>query len=93
MTVELGDRVKDRITGLAGIAVGKTDWLFGCRRIVIQPEEAKEGKPAEMFHADEPQLVVLLKHAVIAAPVRAAPVTTTGGPRPAAERRPDPPRR
>ena len=93
MTVELGDRVKDRITGLAGIAVGKTDWLFGCRRITIQPEEAKEGKPAEMFHADEPQLVVVLRGVMAPETVRAAPQPTTGGPRPPAERRLDPPPR
>lgn len=36
--VELGDRVKDKISGLKGIAVGISNYLYGCRRISIQPE-------------------------------------------------------
>jgi hypothetical protein len=32
-TVNLGDKVKDRITGLEGIAIGVTTWLYGCRRV------------------------------------------------------------
>lgn len=55
--VELGDRVKDKISGLKGIAVGISNYLYGCRRISIQPEEAKDGKPAEWFTIDEPQCV------------------------------------
>ena len=57
--INLGDRVKDKITGLGGIAIGVTNWLYGCRRFVIQPEEGKDGKPAETFVVDEPQLDVV----------------------------------
>jgi len=59
--IELGDRVKDRISGLKGIVTGITDWLYGCRRISVQPEEAKDGKPIETFCVDEPQVEVLQK--------------------------------
>ncbi len=62
--INLGDRVKDKITGLKGIVIGKTDWLYGCLRLVVQPEESKDGKPADTFNVDEPQ-VELLKAAVI----------------------------
>lgn len=62
--VELGDRVKDRITGLTGIAVGKTEWLYGCTRILIQPEETKDGKQVDTSYIDEPQLVVVDKGAI-----------------------------
>jgi len=62
--VELGDRVQDKITGLKGIVVGITNWLYGCRRVVVQPEEAKDGKPAETFHVDEPQVEIVKKGAV-----------------------------
>ncbi len=62
--IELGDRVKDRITGLKGIAVGISKYLYGCTRIAVQPEEAKDGKPAEWFHVDEPQLELMKKSVV-----------------------------
>jgi hypothetical protein len=85
--VELGDRVEDRITHLRGIAVGVTDWMYACRRIVVQPETPTRDKTQpETFCVDEPQLSVLEK-AVIQAPKRepAAPAKTGGD-------RQDPPR-
>ena len=92
--IELGDRVKDRITGLRGIAIGATDWLYACRRIVIQPERSKDNKPADTFCVDEPQLE-LVERAVIQPPrppVFKAPPPKTGGPRPDPAKRADPAR-
>ena len=66
--VELGDRVKDRITGLKGIVTGVSEWLYGCRRLSVQPEEAKDAKPAETFWIDEPQAEIV-KKAVVTRPV------------------------
>ena len=87
--VELGDRVQDKISGMKGIAVGATEWLYACRRISVQPEEAKDGKPIETFCVDEPQLKIL-KKAVIVPPKAAAPKQEkTGGTRPDAGRRAD----
>ena len=34
---------------------------FGCTRIVVQPEEIKDHKPADNFVVDEPQLTILEK--------------------------------
>ena len=62
--IELGDRVKDKISGLKGIVVGISNYLYGCRRISIQPEESKDGKPAEWFTIDEPQVDVVEKAAI-----------------------------
>lgn len=62
--VELGDRVKDRITGLKGIAVGITNYLYGCKRVAVQPETEKDGKPADTFFVDEPQLEIMKKGAL-----------------------------
>ena len=60
MKINLGDKVKDPITGLVGIAVGRTTWLYGCDRITVQPEGlTKEGKPFDSLSVDEPQLVLL----------------------------------
>ena len=86
--IKLGDRVKDKITGLKGIAIGATDWLYGCRRICVQPEEAKDGKPAESFHVNEPQLE-LIKERVIVPPIKTAEPKRTHGPREDAARRQD----
>jgi hypothetical protein len=55
----LGDKVKDVVTGLAGIAVAKTHYLQGCARIGVQPQELKDGKPVEVYWVDEPQLEVI----------------------------------
>ena len=60
-TIELGDQVQDKITGITGIAIGITDWIYGCKRIVVQPQEVHEGKPAETFSADEPQMAIVKK--------------------------------
>lgn len=80
--VELGDIVEDKITGFKGVAIGITKWLHGCRRITIQPEGMKDGKPLESSVFDEPQCIVL----------RAAKYKTTantGGPGPVSARRRD----
>ena len=66
--IELGDRVQDKISGLKGIIVAITNWLYGCTRVIIQPEESKDGKPSENYTIDEPQCK-LLKKAVIEQPI------------------------
>lgn len=68
-SIELGDRVKDKITGISGIAIGVTEWLYGCRRIVIQPEEIMDGKPVDSFSIDEPQLEIVEKNPLKKKPV------------------------
>lgn len=60
--VNLGDKVKDTVTGFKGVAIGRTTWLHGCDRITVQPEGlTKEGKLYETQNFDEPQLVVIGK--------------------------------
>ena len=60
--INLGDKVKDSVTGFTGIAIGRTVWLHGCNRITVQPEGInKEGKVFEPHGFDEPQLIVLKK--------------------------------
>lgn len=50
-----GDKAKDKITGLDGIVIAVTEWLYGCRRITLQPQKPKDGKAADNFTIDEPQ--------------------------------------
>lgn len=57
MSIELGNRVRDRITGFTGIATARYEYLNGCIRWCIQPEGLdKDGKPVEDKVFDEPQL-------------------------------------
>jgi hypothetical protein len=57
--VNLGDKVKDKVTGLTGIAVAKTLYLQGCARFAVQPQDLKDGRPVEVYWVDEPQLEVI----------------------------------
>ncbi len=73
--IKLGQKVRDTLTGLEGTAVGRSEYLYGCVRIAIQPEGVKDGKIADWVTVDEPQLEVVNK--------RAAPKATPAhGPRP-----------
>lgn len=59
--IELGDKVKDKITGIEGIIVAITEWLYGCRRVCIQPQIIKDGKPVDNCTIDEPQAELIEK--------------------------------
>jgi hypothetical protein len=82
--VQLGDRVKDSITGFAGTAVSRTEFITGCIRIGVQPDVGKDGKLPEGQGFDEPMLIVTqkAKPKVVA---KAAATKETGGPRPLAK--------
>ena len=58
--INLGDKVKDTISGFIGIAIAKHSYLYGCTRISVQPP-VKEGKLAESEAFDEPQLFIISK--------------------------------
>jgi hypothetical protein len=82
--IQLGDRVKDIVTGFTGIAIGRTEWLNGCARITVQPEKlTKENKIADTGCFDEPQLVLIKAKQV---PLGSR---DTGGPIPPQQRRQD----
>ncbi len=61
--VECGDEVKDPVTGIAGIAFVRLQYIQGCDRIGIQePTIRKKGEAAlvpELYHVDEPQLHIV----------------------------------
>jgi len=54
--LKLGEKVKDKITGLEGVIVVRSEWLYGCIRLGIQPMELKDAKPADIVEYDEAQL-------------------------------------
>lgn len=59
--IELGDKVKDQVSGIEGIVIGMTKWLAQCDRAVVQATGAHEGRPYDGFSVDVTQLQVLEK--------------------------------
>jgi hypothetical protein len=59
VVVLVGDRVSDPVSGLEGIVQARTQWLYGCVRITIQPDGSKDGKPFDCFVIDEPQAQIV----------------------------------
>lgn len=57
--IQLGDLVRDSITGFHGIVIARTEWLNGCWRIVVQPQELRDGKPIDALTFDVEQLELL----------------------------------
>jgi hypothetical protein len=52
--IQLGTCVRDILTGLTGVAVARTEWLYGCTRIAIEPIDLKkDGKPSDSVWFDE----------------------------------------
>lgn len=93
--IELGDEVKDAVTGFQGVVVGITTWLNGCRRMVVQPRTLEEkGRMPSSESIDETQLEVVTRRAV-ASQNRSdtpEPLGRTGGPRPKPQQHPTPDR-
>lgn len=54
--IKLGQTVTDSITGFTGIATSRTEYLYGCVRIGVQPKELNDGKPVQEEYFDEQRL-------------------------------------
>jgi len=58
--IKLGSLVRDIYTGFQGVAVAKTEWLYGCSRICIEPQDLdKDGKPVDQQWFDEQRIEVI----------------------------------
>jgi hypothetical protein len=75
--IKLGSRVRDTLTGFEGIATGRTEYLYGCIRILIEPAELKDGKPVEALWFDDQRVAVIVEDGP---KVSADSVATAGGP-------------
>ena len=74
--VKLGDVVRDRISGFAGVATSRTEYLNGCVRWQVSPQHLHDGKPIEAHFFDEEQLDRVDAPAVVPTP------RSAGGDRP-----------
>ena len=64
--VNVGDEVKDQITGFKGIADSRSEFLYGCVRVNVQPQKLKADKTREdSVVFDETQLIVIKSKAII----------------------------
>lgn len=71
----LGATVKDKISGLEGVVVSRTQWLNACNVYGIQARDLGEnGKIKAREHFDEPQLDIVEGF------VAMVPTRETGGP-------------
>lgn len=57
--IKLGFFVKDRVTGLEGVAENRATFLYGCDRYFVQPKMDSDGKIPDGRMIDEPQLEIL----------------------------------
>lgn len=75
--VQLGDEVRDAVSGFLGVAISRTEYLNGCARISVQPPVGRDGKLPEYQTFDEPQLKIIKVRKVVVTPMVAG---VTGGP-------------
>jgi hypothetical protein len=65
MSIKLGSIVKDRISGFTGVVTSRTEWLYGCVRLGVNPQELdKDGKHLEGRTFDEPQMEFIGMHSI-----------------------------
>ncbi len=54
--IGLGDKVKDKVSGIVGTAVSRTEFLNGCVQYGIQPAVKKGATEINTWNIDEEQL-------------------------------------
>lgn len=47
--IELGSKVKDRITGFAGIAIARTEYYFSVPRVLVLSDKLLRGEEQEIW--------------------------------------------
>ncbi len=58
--IKLGSKVRDLYTGFVGTAVARTEWLYSCTRITVEPLKLKkDGAIGECETFDEQRLTVV----------------------------------
>jgi hypothetical protein len=78
--MQIGDRVKDRISGFSGITTGRTEYINGCRQFLVKPEKVKDdGDKLDGIWIDE-QTLEVVNPQVYADPFLRGAVPKVGGP-------------
>ena len=53
---ELGEVLKDKVTGFKGVVMGRTEYFTDCTHYGLQSQELKDGKPLGWEWFDETRL-------------------------------------
>jgi hypothetical protein len=69
----LGDRARDKLSGLVGIVTSRADHFTGCKRYWLTPQELKDGKPVDGLWVDD-ELCELVEAGVL----KPKPIATSG---------------
>jgi hypothetical protein len=89
--VNLGDKVRDQVTGFTGVVIGKARYLTGCNTVGIQAPVDKEGKLIDAQWFDEQRIEALPNTEPLRfVPVVPETVAPPGGPQPTPQRDPNP---
>lgn len=56
MAIELGRKVKDRITGFTGITTGRCVYLTGCNQVLVAPGVGADGSLRDSHWIDEQKI-------------------------------------
>jgi hypothetical protein len=54
--IQLGSKVKDKITGFTGIATGYCSYISGCNQVLINPPVSADGNFQDSHWFDEQRL-------------------------------------
>lgn len=88
--IKLGSKVRDTLTGFEGVAVARTEWIYGCARVGVEKEGLDEkGTPVEAQWFDEQRLELVESRPVA---VSEASSAVSGGPKADPSRQADPTR-
>lgn len=60
--LDLGFIVRDKVTGLVGVAESRAEYMYGCDRYYVQPRVNKDGKVPDGYMVDAPQLDLVEPH-------------------------------
>lgn len=77
--IRLGSKVRDCYTGFEGVAAGRTEFLYGCTRVLIEPSGLHEGTPIGGQWFDEQRIEVIAEDAPKVSETSSA---KSGGPQP-----------
>jgi protein involved in polysaccharide export with SLBB domain len=82
--INLGDKVRDMVTGIQGIATARTTWLNGCVRVTLEYAGGKKDEALEVKREtfDEEQLEIVKAGAVVPLSRRGTVKRSGGGGRP-----------
>lgn len=61
MSVKMGDKIRDRVSGIEGLATGVTHYLNGCEQWLVSLGTDKDGKHQSGIWYDVQQLEVVDK--------------------------------